>query len=642
MAIIQAAFALISRSLGRILSALFGWAVVALFGHTDAREKIWLSALVGAAAAWPILVLGVIWPRVATFVLSFVPLPSSVPTWSVRLVWIVLAASVPFALGIALATRSRAAAAPLPGTPPGAPTSPLRESRLRRLLRGFPITVAIAAAFWIVFVTVPALRVVALIRRLVDVQVPLVTGNRAYDVVAAEVASTLDRHGFEIQAAEPGFWVTAPSRILLTLGGPSFREYVPEKPAHYRGPGLEVFLYPNGLLLRGSEQQTAWAHGVVVEALADAPAYQTFDPAAQDIERQIRSVWEVFRQNPAAHRGSARLEARLDEIARDIRRLPVPYDEWQIVYRQALQLDRALRGVPQLLDGAIRDDGAGRNGSRQEVATARSSAATHPNRGAGDHPDGNAWPQPAYHGARAGAAMGNRRLADGAPDGWRTRGHRGIAGRHQRAAVTHERVAAADESPLPNSDGTERGHAMGQRTLRPSATSANVTGQDGTSPREMARQIEGEIALLREELGDLVAELDRRRHQALDLKLHVRRHALEVFLTSASLVAAAGGLMWFGIWRSRQRESLVARTGRLRQAVSRMIDNPERVAAEPTVSARIARAAVTTAVAAVIKKIMERGVQALLDQRGDGSPSGRSPWERPTPRALPSPDRFRP
>src|SRR5262245_32547458 len=111
-----------------------------------------------------------------------------------------------------------------------------------------------------------------------------------------------------------------------------------------------VLLYPNGLLLRGSGRQTAWAHGLLVEALTDAPAYQTFDPVAQDIERQIRGVWAVFGQNPAAHVGAAALDSRLDEIAEQIRALPVGYEEWQIVYRQALQLDRALRGRPQLLE----------------------------------------------------------------------------------------------------------------------------------------------------------------------------------------------------------------------------------------------------------------------------------------------------
>jgi hypothetical protein len=69
----------------------------------------------------------------------------------------------------------------------------------------------------------------------------------------------------------------------------------------------EVLLYPNGLLLRGSAQDTAWAHGIVVEALTAAPAFQTFDPGAQELERQIRRVWSVYREHPAAHEGSAAL-----------------------------------------------------------------------------------------------------------------------------------------------------------------------------------------------------------------------------------------------------------------------------------------------------------------------------------------------
>jgi Putative Actinobacterial Holin-X, holin superfamily III len=367
MAIVQALLALVSRSLGRILSALFGWAVVALFGHTSAREKVWLSVLVGAAAAWPILLLGVAFPRIATAVLAFVPLPGSVPDWAIRLVWIVLAVSVPFALGMAVAMRSREAAAPIPGARPAAPASPAAESRFIRLLRGIPITLAVAASFFIVFITVPAQRIVSILRRRVDVHVPLVTNAQAYRVVAEDIERTLDRHRMAVDAAEPPWWLTAPSRILLRLGGPSFRDYVPQRLAYFRGSRLDVVLYPNGLLLRGPEQDTAWAHGVLVEALSDAPAYQTFDPGAQDVERQIRSVWQVFRQNPSAHEASAWLEGRLVEIGRDIRELPVPYDEWQIVYRQALQLGRALRGERQLLEEAGRSNGRGSDIPREEA-----------------------------------------------------------------------------------------------------------------------------------------------------------------------------------------------------------------------------------------------------------------------------------
>ena len=370
MAVVQALLALVSRSLGRILSALFGWAVVALFGHTSAQEKIWLSLLVGAAAAWPILILGIAFPRIATAVLAFVPVPAAVPDWAIRLVWIILAVSVPFGLGMAVATRSRGPGAPVPGTPPAAPTSPLAESKFTRLLRGIPITLAVAASFFIVFITVPAQRIMSIVRRRVDVHVPLVTDARAYGVVADKIEQTLDRQRLPVDAAEPPWWLTAPSRILLRLGGPSFRDYVPERLAYFRGSRLDVVLYPNGLLLRGPKQDTAWAHGVVVEALSDAPAYQTFDPGAQDIERQIRSIWRVFRENPSAHEGSGWLEARLQEIGRDIRELPVPYDEWQIVYRQALQLGRALRGERQLLEEAGRSEGSGSDVLREEAQMA--------------------------------------------------------------------------------------------------------------------------------------------------------------------------------------------------------------------------------------------------------------------------------
>jgi hypothetical protein len=84
MAVIQALFALITRSLGRITSSIFGWAVVALFGRTNSREQTLLSALVGAAAAWPVLLLGIVMPKIRTFLISFVPIPEWIPDWTVR------------------------------------------------------------------------------------------------------------------------------------------------------------------------------------------------------------------------------------------------------------------------------------------------------------------------------------------------------------------------------------------------------------------------------------------------------------------------------------------------------------------------------------------------------------------------------
>ena len=111
MAILQALIALISRSAGTILNAVFGWAVRALFGQPTQAEQPFLTGLVGSAAAWPILLLGIAFPKVAAMVLAFIPFHNHVPAWVFRVVWLALALIVPVVVGVVVATRA----------PPGLP-----------------------------------------------------------------------------------------------------------------------------------------------------------------------------------------------------------------------------------------------------------------------------------------------------------------------------------------------------------------------------------------------------------------------------------------------------------------------------------------------------------------------------------------
>jgi hypothetical protein len=79
----------------------------------------------------------------------------------------------------------------------------------------------------------------------------------------------------------------------------------------------------------------------------------THAPEAQDIEKQIHQIWRVCAENPRAHVNAVALLARLDDVARAIGRLNVEYDQWQVVYRKSVQLGRALRGEPQLLQAVV-------------------------------------------------------------------------------------------------------------------------------------------------------------------------------------------------------------------------------------------------------------------------------------------------
>ena len=135
---------------------------------------------------------------------------------------------------------------------------------------------------------------------------------------------------------------------------------------------------------------------------------------------------------------------------------------------------------------------------------------------------------------------------------------------------------------------------------------------------ETPRQLDSEIATIRGELSALVGEADRRRHELMDVRGQVKRHAVTVAIGAAATLGAGAALVWLGIERARRRDRLLARGGRLRQAVSRMIDNPERVAVDQSMPARILTAAASAVVAVTASKVASRALDWVLDLRTAG------------------------
>jgi hypothetical protein len=134
----------------------------------------------------------------------------------------------------------------------------------------------------------------------------------------------------------------------------------------------------------------------------------------------------------------------------------------------------------------------------------------------------------------------------------------------------------------------------------------SVTTQIDTRATRDPRTIEREIRGHRGELSTLVGELNRRRQDLTDVKLQLRRHTMGVVTGILATGAAIVGSLMYARWRARRHNSLIARGGRLREAVGRMIDRPERVATEPTVTQRMLASAGSAAAAILIKAILER------------------------------------
>lgn len=132
-----------------------------------------------------------------------------------------------------------------------------------------------------------------------------------------------------------------------------------------------------------------------------------------------------------------------------------------------------------------------------------------------------------------------------------------------------------------------------------------VTDIAPQAPRD-PRPIEADIVRQRAELTTLVAELNRRGHELTDVGLQLRRHALGATATVLAVGAVAAGSIVLRVWRARRRDTLIPRGGRLREALGRMIDRPDRVAVEPTATQRILGAAGSAAAAFLIKVALER------------------------------------
>ena len=131
---------------------------------------------------------------------------------------------------------------------------------------------------------------------------------------------------------------------------------------------------------------------------------------------------------------------------------------------------------------------------------------------------------------------------------------------------------------------------------------------EGTSrldPEEQLDEVSERIEKSRARLDRLVSELDHRRHVVANLKRQVGEHPLWAVAAGVVGVGLVGGAVVLAVRRQRQRQALLSRAGRLRRAVSRLVDKPERVApAGPTLGGRLLTAAVSAATTLVVKRLL--------------------------------------
>jgi hypothetical protein len=328
-----------------------GWAVEAVFGRTTAHQRTLFLSLIGAAIVWPVLLFGILVPKLAVQVISFVPLPETVPNWTVRVVWIALAVLIPIGVGVAVTIK--------------APRATGHRPLVIRVLCGFPITVGLTVSFGIILIGFPVMRFAGLVRKQKSIDIPLIMDAAAYRQIADHICDVLNRQGFLFRPAEAGWWMSIPIRLLARMGGELLRSHLPARFMHFVDEDLTMSLYPSGLLLRGKPERLTMAHGLIAEWIVHTDGLQTMDPKALALERRLRPLWRRYDDGPEDAMHDETLLRELGRVTQDLKVLQIGWEDWQVLYRQILQLARAVHGELPLFEGKLPPLVPGRPCSRQ-------------------------------------------------------------------------------------------------------------------------------------------------------------------------------------------------------------------------------------------------------------------------------------
>jgi hypothetical protein len=344
MAIVQALLALVFRSAGRLLNTAFGWATIMLFGKVSQDRQIYLSIIAFGSVGWIVAVLGIIFPSFATFLLAFMPLPAWVDRAWIRLAMLAAALVIPLVVGV-VSTRMLAPEQ----RPVGAAANAIS------VLKGYPYTVALALTLIMMTALAPVIKVRTMIKRWTSRHIPVIVQSEQYLEVVSQIEKALDMGGFEVERQQASWMMRLPTKVLTTLAGGAVDDLVADHLTELRSDRLEVLLHPSDLVISGREKDTARATAIISEQLAFSPAYMTWTKEANDLEDRLRKIWITLRQQANKPGVLNRLTNRLVAVEHDLRTLELSFDEWDVLFREKLMVERALLQVKADLVDRPRD-----------------------------------------------------------------------------------------------------------------------------------------------------------------------------------------------------------------------------------------------------------------------------------------------
>jgi hypothetical protein len=330
MAIVQALLAALFRSAGKLLNMAFGWATIMLFGKVPQDRQLYLSVIAFGSVIWLVALVAIVFPGFGAFLLAFVTLPPWVNRAWIRMAMAVAAIVIPAIVGWISTRLVDPAERPRGG-----------RATLVAIGRGYPYTVGLAVTLIMLTVFAPVLKVRNMARRWSAQHVPVIIKPEDYLEVLDDLQRALERGGLRTRRKRAGWMLRLPTKILTIFSRRSFSNFIADRLTRLVNKKLEVLVHPADLVISGRETDAARARAILSEHLTLTKAYLTWDKEANDVEDRLRAIWDALEANRLGG-----VADRLDEIERHLRTLTLPYEEWEVLFRQTLMAERALLQKP--------------------------------------------------------------------------------------------------------------------------------------------------------------------------------------------------------------------------------------------------------------------------------------------------------
>jgi hypothetical protein len=309
-----------------------------LFGRVPADRQIVLALITFGSVVWAALAIGVVLPYVGAFLVAAIPAPGIVEESWLRLGMLIGALLVPAVVGIASIFVIE-------------PTRrPKGVAIAGQVLRGYPLSAALAVTLVLLALVGIARFVHHLALRWTDAHVAVVIRPGGYERVVADLERALDDAGLAVDRRPAPGVLAVPGKLLGSIAGPGIRALVPEHLVQLVGVGIEVGLYPSDIAISGNKISVSRARAAIASRLIATAAWMTTSAEAQEIEARLEKL--ATARTAGGEPGAAAVNdgdaapvdvaAELRSIDQALAVLAVPHDEWEVLYRQRLQVERDL------------------------------------------------------------------------------------------------------------------------------------------------------------------------------------------------------------------------------------------------------------------------------------------------------------